>query len=231
MFRKFNFTWKKKSVCKYRCFNCANINWQLLWNILRNKAILEQAIKPSSPGSKYDGTQPQINTRDTRLPIPPRVMVSSAMGLNLEVFGYLPTTHTKANSKQNALTIFACCMAFNDCLHAQTAVHAGNAPDEQRLFWLRENLKTPKLSLMPGSRWCRVWYLWCISVNKTDMVLTITHSNNRFFFSLLVILVVWYFGCIISSGIARAFLGDGRFAQWTKSRKKMKRNYGKWKWI
>ena len=40
------------------------------------------------------------NTRDTRLPIPPRVMALSAMGLNLGVFGFLLTTHAKTNAKQ-----------------------------------------------------------------------------------------------------------------------------------
>ena len=36
--------------------------------------------------------RPQIYTRDIKLPIPPRVMASSAMGLNFGVFGFLPTS-------------------------------------------------------------------------------------------------------------------------------------------
>ena len=42
----------------------------------------------------------QVYTRDTRLPVPLCVMASSAMGLNMRVFGVLPTTHTKSNAKQ-----------------------------------------------------------------------------------------------------------------------------------
>ena len=53
----------------------------------------------------YETPRPQIYTRDTRLPILPCVIASSAMGLNLGV-----------------------------------------------------------LSPMPGSRWHRVWYLWCMPV-------------------------------------------------------------------
>ena len=48
--------------------------------------------------------------------IPPRVMVSSALGLKLGVFGFLPTTHAKTNTKQNANIISVCCAAFYACL-------------------------------------------------------------------------------------------------------------------
>ena len=53
----------------------------------------------------------------------PRVMASSAMG----VFGFLPTTHAKANVKQvrsqssRPARLLAC-----DCFYAQPAVHAIN---------------------------------------------------------------------------------------------------------
>ena len=58
---------------------------------------------------------------------PGHVMASSAMRLNLGVFGFLPTTHAKANAKQmrsrssRAARLSAC-----DCFHAQPAVHAIN---------------------------------------------------------------------------------------------------------
>ena len=44
-------------------------------------------------------SSPQKKRGDTRLPIPPRVM-SSAMGPNLGVFGFLPTIQAKAKAKQ-----------------------------------------------------------------------------------------------------------------------------------
>ena len=54
---------------------------------------------------------------DPRTPIPLGVMVSSAMKLQLRVFGFLSNTRVNKR-KQNALTIFLCVY-----LHAQTAVH------------------------------------------------------------------------------------------------------------
>ena len=52
------------------------------------------------------------------------------------------------------------------CLHAQTAVHAGNICTWRIMIILiyGENLKTPKSSPMLGSRWHRFWDLWCIFV-------------------------------------------------------------------
>ena len=71
--------------------------------------------------------EPQIYPRDPRLPIPSRVMASSAMGLNLGVFGFLPTTHAKTNAKQMRSRSSRAVRRFTRvCLHAQTAVHAGN---------------------------------------------------------------------------------------------------------
>ena len=61
--------------------------------------------------------------RDSRTPIPPRVMASSAMGLNLGVFGFLPTTHAKANAKQmRSQSLRAARLLVCDCFHAQPAV-------------------------------------------------------------------------------------------------------------
>ena len=42
----------------------------------------------------------QIYTRDPRPPIPACVMASSATGLKLGVFGFLPTVHAKTHAKQ-----------------------------------------------------------------------------------------------------------------------------------
>ena len=83
-----------------------------------------------------------------QLPIPPCVTASSAMGLNLGVFRFLPTTHAKSNAKQmrswfsRATWLLTC-----DWLHAQTAVHAGNynAPVGPQLFWLREKPEDPQI--------------------------------------------------------------------------------------
>ena len=101
------------------------------------------------------GFNPQIYTRDTRLAIPPHVMASSVMGLNLGVFGLLPTTDAKANAKQMCLK--SLCAVQHRCLHVHTAVHACNTRTWRTTFWLWKNPKTPKLSPMQGSRWRRFW--------------------------------------------------------------------------
>ena len=59
---------------------------------------------------------PQIYERDPRPRIPPRVMVSSAMGFKLGVFGFLPTTHTKTNTSM----IFAHRAVFQACLSSRS---------------------------------------------------------------------------------------------------------------
>ena len=97
---------------------------------------------------------------------PPCAMASSAMG---SIWGlrFLPTTHAKSN----AFMIFMCHVVFYACFivtlrlqlmqwHTSggyvTAVDAvTNAPDEPWLFWFWEKPEAPKLSSMPGQRWCR----------------------------------------------------------------------------
>ena len=55
------------------------------------------------------------------------VMASSAMGLNLGVFGFLSTKHAKANAKQmHAQSSCAVRLLVCNCFHAQPAVHAIN---------------------------------------------------------------------------------------------------------
>ena len=65
----------------------------------------------------------QIYTRDTRLPIPLRVMASSAMGLNLGSSCFLPTTQAKAYAKQMRSRFSRAAQHFT-CVCP--AVHAGN---------------------------------------------------------------------------------------------------------
>ena len=57
---------------------------------------------------------PQIQKGDPRTPIPPCVMASSAMELQLGVFRFLPTTPMEINAKK---------------------MRTRYAPDESRLFW------------------------------------------------------------------------------------------------
>ena len=64
---------------------------------------------------------PQIYKGDPRPRISPCVMVSSAMGLKLGAFGFLPTTR-KNNRETNASTIFMLRAVF----HTQTAVDASD---------------------------------------------------------------------------------------------------------
>ena len=75
----------------------------------------------------------------------------------------------KDKCKTNAFTIFARHTVF---LHLFVFTPRSRympvtyAPGEPRhgYFDYEKNPKTHKFSSMPGSRWCRFWYLWCISV-------------------------------------------------------------------
>ena len=78
-------------------------------------------------GVKTSVPYPQIYTRDTRRPILSCVIASLVMGLNLGVFGFLLTTHAEATAKQmRSRSSRTVRLLTRDCLHAQTAVHAGN---------------------------------------------------------------------------------------------------------
>ena len=63
-------------------------------------------------------------------------MVSTAMGLNLGVIGFLPTTHTETMQNQCIHDLRAPCSILHVFyLHSQTAVDAVTcAPDEPWLF-------------------------------------------------------------------------------------------------
>ena len=84
--------------------------------------------------------------------------------------------HTRKNKrKANAFTIFARRAALYVWLSLRplppkpqimqvTYTHMTN----RDYFDYRNKLKTPNLSPIPGSRWCRFWDLWCITVIPTQ---------------------------------------------------------------
>ena len=127
---------------------------------------------------------PLIYTRDPRPPISPRIMAPSAMGFNFGVFKFLPTTQAKISAKQmRSQSLHAVRHFVLVCFHPQISVHAGNiiyAPDTPQIFHLQgKNLKIPKFSLMSGSRWCRLWDLWCISMFYTKNQGSILQVSRR----------------------------------------------------
>ena len=72
------------------------------------------------------------------------VMASSAMGLKLGVFGFLPTTHAETNAnKMHPQSMRAMWLFTHVYLHAQTPVHTC-APDESWLFWSQEKPEYPQ---------------------------------------------------------------------------------------
>ena len=82
----------------------------------------------------YDLLDPQIYTRDPRPPLPLCVMASSAMGLNLGVFVFLPTMHAKTDAKPMHPQSSCAMRRFMHVL-SQTAVDAVTyARDEPWLF-------------------------------------------------------------------------------------------------
>ena len=78
-----------------------------------------------------------LYTRDTRLPRPLRVTTSSAMWLNLGVFGFLQNTHEKANAKQMRSRSTRTIMLRPQYMQVTYAC------DEPQLFWLREKPERP----------------------------------------------------------------------------------------
>ena len=94
----------------------------------------------------------QIYTTDPRPPILPHVVTWSAMGINLGVFGFLPTTRAKTNAKQIGSQFFAHRAGFNvwlsscsDCStcrqHTHLTIH--------NYFDYRKTRKPPS--------WARCW--------------------------------------------------------------------------
>ena len=72
-------------------------------------------------------------------------MALSAMGLNLGVFGFFPTTQAKANAKQmRSWSVHAARILTHVffMLRPQYML-VTYAPDEPRLFWLREKTRRP----------------------------------------------------------------------------------------
>ena len=106
-----------------------------------NHLISNQQPEKSMFGTFTSASTPQIYTRDPRPLIPPRVMASSTMGLNLGVLGFFADHPCKNKCKTNAFIIFACWAAFLHLFvftlrpwHMQVA----HASDEPWLFWLQE---------------------------------------------------------------------------------------------
>ena len=92
---------------------------------------------------------PQIYKRDPRPRTPPRVMASSAMELQLGVFGFLLSTHTETNAnKMRPRSSRAVGRFTRVYLHAQTAVHMHLT--NHGYFDRGKNPNTPNLSPMPG---------------------------------------------------------------------------------
>ena len=88
------------------------------------------------PSFAETGVHPQIYTRDPRLPIPPLVMASSAMGLNMGAFSFFSDHTRKTKCKTNAFTIsahHAALYAFVFTLIPQY-MQVTYAPDEPHLF-------------------------------------------------------------------------------------------------
>ena len=117
---------------------------------------------------------PRIYTRDPRPPIiPPRVLASPAMGFNLGVFRFY-WSHMQKEMQSKCVHDFRAPCGFLllivFTLRTQY-MQITYTPDGPWLFWLQENLKTPNLSPIPGSRWRRFWYLWSISLPFTVLLL------------------------------------------------------------
>ena len=117
--------------------------------------------------AKINFTLPQIYTPE--IPdhlIPPCVMVSSAMGLSLGVFGFSPTTHPKTITQNKCIQDFCVLCGvlgvFVFMLRLQY-MQITYAPDKSRLFGLQENPKTPKFSLMLGQSFWDLWRIHCWS--------------------------------------------------------------------
>ena len=116
--------------------------------------------------------KPRIYTRDPKPPIPPYVMASSATGLNLGVFGFLPTTHAKIHAKQNCVhhllrTVRRFALI---CHYAQIAVYTYLT---NRGYFDYGKIRRPSNSAPSCLRWHRFWNPWSISVQKTDFLETI----------------------------------------------------------
>ena len=82
---------------------------------------------------------------DHRPCIPPCVMASSAMGLNLGIFNFLPSTYAKMNAKQCVHYLHALCSILRMFyLLSQTAVDTVTSQlKNQDYFDYEKNPKTP----------------------------------------------------------------------------------------
>ena len=121
IFWQLNYMYTQENKCKQNVFTiCASWCHTFMFRFCTFKIIAAFTEHFSNSGVLW----PQMYTRDTRLTIPPHVMASSAMGLSLGVFGFLRTA--KANAKQmRSRSSLTARLLTCECLHTQTAKHAG----------------------------------------------------------------------------------------------------------
>ena len=127
----------------------------------------------------------QIYTRDPRLPISPSVMASSSMRLNLGIFWFLPTTHTKINAKQMRSRLrapYGDLRLFVFKLRSRY-MHVTYAPDESWLCWLREKPQRP-----PNSAPCRDQDGAGSEISGVNLCLFYTHLSPHTILTVAVVL-------------------------------------------
>ena len=116
---------------------------------LQQHLLLVQLGLYSLVGHDWYILGPQILKGDPTIFIPLRVMASSAMKLQLGIFGLLITTHVKTSlCKQNTSTIFMHHVAFHVSLSSRSD-HSTYAPEKSQLLWSWEILNT-----VMKVRWC-----------------------------------------------------------------------------
>ena len=105
-----------------------------------------------------------MQSRDPRTYIPPLVMVSSAMGLKLGVFGVFCWPHTQDKCVHNLRA--PCDISTCVYLHAQTAVDESDVLTwwTTVIFDYGKKSEYSQFEPMPESKWRRFWDLWSISL-------------------------------------------------------------------
>ena len=90
-------------ACQNQCMTSSNkvlYSESFSWSKCKNWKVVWGSHSLVLIGLFASQMTPQIYKGDPRPRIPPCVMASSAMGLRLGVFGFLPTTHAKTNAKR-----------------------------------------------------------------------------------------------------------------------------------
>ena len=169
--------WVSLFVCLFVCLLVLKIN------VKTNNSSHGPGLKSNFKETKYQKTTeykitsgkkmtfpakwPQIWTWYFRTPIPPLVMTSSAMELQLGVFWLCQTTHAEMNANKMPPRSSRTVRRFTHaCLSSSSDRYA---PDESQFFDRGENPNTPNRIPMLGQRWSRFCDLWFISVKMTKM--------------------------------------------------------------